>query len=101
MKAAENADIVVTDTWASMGQEEEKTVRMKAFQGYQLNDKLMAAAKPGAMVQHYLAQISSKQKSRCSFEEARDEILKRRRNRCMQKAVMVTLMKQRIENFTN
>ncbi len=35
MKAAENADVVITDTWASMGQEAEKEVRMKAFQGYQ------------------------------------------------------------------
>ncbi len=54
MKAAENADVVVTDTWASMGQEDEKEVRMKAFQGYQVNDELLAAAKPGCMVQHCL-----------------------------------------------
>ena len=47
MKAAENADVVITDTWASMGQEAEKEVRMKAFQGYQVNDELLAAAKPG------------------------------------------------------
>ncbi len=33
MKAAENADVVITDTWASMGQEAEKEIRMKAFQG--------------------------------------------------------------------
>ena len=43
MKAAENADVVITDTWASMGQEAEKEVRMKAFQGYQVNDELLAA----------------------------------------------------------
>lgn len=46
MKAAENADVIITDTWASMGQEDEKEVRMKAFQGYQVNDALMEAAVP-------------------------------------------------------
>ena len=45
MKAAENADVIITDTWASMGQEDEKEVRMKAFQGYQVNDALMEAAR--------------------------------------------------------
>ena len=44
MKAAENADVVITDTWASMGMEAEKEVRMQAFKGYQVNDELLAAA---------------------------------------------------------
>ena len=94
MKAAENADIVVTDTWASMGQEEEKTVRMKAFQGYQLNDKLMAAAKPGAMVQHCLPAYRGQEITDNLFEEHADEIFEEAENRLhAQKAVMVTLMK--------
>lgn len=94
MKAAENADIVVTDTWASMGQEEEKTVRMKAFQGYQLNDKLMAAAKPGAMVQHCLPAYRGQEITDKLFEEHADEIFEEAENRLhAQKAVMVTLMK--------
>ena len=38
MKAAENADVVITDTWASMGQEAETEVRLKAFQGSQVTD---------------------------------------------------------------
>ena len=44
------ADVMITDVWASMGQEEEKAVRIKAFQGYQINDELMALTNPGCMV---------------------------------------------------
>ena len=94
VKAVENADIVITDTWASMGQEEEKEVRMKAFQGYQLNDKLMAAAKPGAMVQHCLPAYRGQEITDQIFEEHADEIFEEAENRLhAQKAVMVTLMR--------
>lgn len=94
VKAVENADIVITDTWASMGQEEEKEVRMKAFQGYQLNDKLMAAAKPGAMVQHCLPAYRGQEITDKIFEEHADEIFEEAENRLhAQKSVMVTLMK--------
>lgn len=48
--AAAGADIVVTDTWASMGQEDEKEERKKVFQGYQVNHQLLSAANPGVMV---------------------------------------------------
>ena len=71
MKAAENADVVITDTWASMGQEAEKEVRMKAFQGYQVNDELLAAAKPGCMVQHCLPAYREQEITTKVFEDAR------------------------------
>lgn len=96
MKAAENADIIITDTWASMGQEAEKEVRMKAFQGYQVNDELMAAARPGAMVQHCLPAYRGQEITEKVFEEHADEIFEEAENRLhAQKAVMVTLMKDR------
>ena len=96
MKAAENADIIITDTWASMGQEAEKEVRMKAFQGYQVNDELMAAARPGAMVQHCLPAYRGQEITEKVFEEHADEIFEEGENRLhAQKAVMVTLMKDR------
>ena len=47
IKAVENADVVITDTWTSMGQEEEKKIRQQAFQGYQINDELMGCGKTG------------------------------------------------------
>lgn len=94
MKAAENADIVITDTWASMGMEEEKEARMKAFQGYQVDDKLMAAAKPGAMVQHCLPAYRGQEITEKVFEEHAAEIFEEAENRLhAQKAVMVTLMR--------
>ena len=95
MKAAENADIVITDTWASMGQEAEKEVRMKAFQGYQVNDELMAAAKPGAMVQHCLPAYRGQEITEKVFEAHAAEIFEEAENRLhAQKAVMVLLMKK-------
>ena len=47
-------DWVVTDTWASMGQEEEKQARMAAFEGYQVNEELMALANNKAVFMHCL-----------------------------------------------
>jgi ornithine carbamoyltransferase len=52
--AAEGADLVVTDVWASMGQEEEQAKREKAFAAYQVNDELMALAHPDALFMHCL-----------------------------------------------
>lgn len=54
VEAAKGADLVVTDTWASMGQEEEKTAREQAFSGYQVNDELMSHAHSGALFMHCL-----------------------------------------------
>ncbi|GAB6042212.1 ornithine carbamoyltransferase [Endothiovibrio diazotrophicus] len=52
--AAEGADLVVTDVWASMGQEEEQERRAKAFADYQVNDALMALADKEALFMHCL-----------------------------------------------
>lgn len=95
-EAAANADVVITDTWASMGQEAEKEIRKKAFQGYQVNDELMAAAKPGAMVMHCLPAYRGQEITEKVFEEHASEIFEEAENRLhAQKAVMVTLMKDK------
>jgi ornithine carbamoyltransferase len=52
--AVSGADLVVTDTWASMGQEDEKKERMAAFEGYQVNDELMSLAHQDALFMHCL-----------------------------------------------
>lgn len=52
--AARNADIVITDTWASMGQEGEKAERQRAFAGFCVDQALMAHAKPDALFMHCL-----------------------------------------------
>ncbi len=53
-QAAEQADLVVTDVWASMGQEEEQREREKSFKGFQVDARLMACAKPDALFMHCL-----------------------------------------------
>lgn len=52
--AAENADVVVTDTWASMGQEDEKSERSQAFAGYCVDKQLMSLANKDALFLHCL-----------------------------------------------
>ncbi len=52
--AAQGADVIVTDVWASMGQEQESHMRAIAFAPYQVNSKLMAKAKPDALFMHCL-----------------------------------------------
>ena len=54
VKAVSGADIVVTDTWVSMGQEEEAKRRIAAFEGYQVTEALMAHANDNAIFMHCL-----------------------------------------------
>jgi ornithine carbamoyltransferase len=54
LDAATNADLVVTDVWASMGQEDEQALRQQAFSKYQVNDELMAQANKDALFFHCL-----------------------------------------------
>ena len=53
-KAARDADLLVTDVWASMGQEKEKAQRRRQFAGFQVNEELMAHAKSDALYMHCL-----------------------------------------------
>ncbi len=54
LAAVDGADLVVTDVWASMGQEEEQAKRARAFAAYQVDAKLMQAAAPDALFMHCL-----------------------------------------------
>lgn len=93
--AASGADIVITDTWTSMGEEAEKEERKKAFKDYQVNKQLLAAANAGAMVQHCLPAYRGQEITEEVFEEHADEIFNEAENRLhAQKAVMVKLMKK-------
>lgn len=94
-KAIQDADVVITDTWASMGMEEEKEIRQKAFQGYTVDDALMSLAKPDAMVQHCLPAYRGQEITEKVFEDHADEIFEEAENRLhVQKAVMVLLMRE-------
>ncbi|MBQ2676921.1 MAG: ornithine carbamoyltransferase [Clostridia bacterium] len=94
MKAAENADVILTDVWASMGQEEEKAIREKAFAGYQVNAEMMKVANEGCMVLHCLPAHRGEEITEEVMEAHADEIFEEAENRLhAQKAVMVMLMK--------
>ena len=94
LEAAKDADVLLTDVWASMGQEEEKAKREAAFAGYQINDEVMAVAKPDAMVQHCLPAHREEEITTKVFEAHANEIFDEAENRLhAQKAVMVKLMK--------
>ena len=95
-EAAVGADVMITDVWASMGQEEEKAIRVKAFQGYQINDELMALTNEGCMVQHCLPAHRGEEITAEIFEAHADEIFDEAENRLhAQKAVMYLLMKEK------
>ena len=93
LEAAKDADVIYTDVWASMGQEDEKAEREKVFDGYQINDEVMAVAAKGAMVQHCLPAHREEEITAKVFEEHAEEIFAEAENRLhAQKAVMVKLM---------
>ncbi|OUQ22196.1 ornithine carbamoyltransferase [Flavonifractor sp. An135] len=92
-EAAKGADVVFTDVWASMGQEEEAAKRRAAFQGYQVNDALMKLTNPGCMVQHCLPAHRGEEITAEVFEAHAGEIFDEAENRLhAQKAVMYLLM---------
>lgn len=93
--AASGADILITDTWTSMGEEAEKEERKKIFKDYQINRQLLTAANAGAMVMHCLPSYRGQEITEEVFEEHADEIFNEAENRLhAQKAVMVKLMKK-------
>ncbi len=93
LEAAANADVLITDVWASMGQESEAAIRRKVFDGYQINDEIVAAANEKVMVQHCLPAHREEEITTKVFEAHADEIFEEAENRLhAQKAVMVKLM---------
>lgn len=94
LKAAQGADVIYTDVWASMGQESKALERMKHFKGYQVNDEVMAVANKGAMVLHCLPAHREEEITAKVFEEHASEIFEEAENRLhAQKAVLVKLLK--------
>ncbi len=94
-EGAIDADILVTDVWSSMGQEDEAQKRKIAFEGYQVNDELLKLAKADAMVQHCLPAHRGEEITAEVFEAHANEIFDEAENRMhAQKAVMAILMNQ-------
>jgi len=90
LEAAKDADVLYTDVWASMGQEEEAEMRKKIFKGYQINREVMNVAHKDAMVLHCLPAHREEEITAEVFEEHAKEIFDEAENRLhAQKAVLV------------
>ena len=91
--AVADADVVYTDVWASMGQENERAEREKVFKGFQVNEEFMSLAKNDAMVLHCLPAHRGEEITAETFEKHAGEIFDEAENRLhAQKAVMVLTM---------
>ena len=92
-EAVSGADVVNTDVWASMGQEEQQAERVRAFRGYTVDDALMARAAGDAIFLHCLPAHRGEEVSESVFEGPRSRVFDQAENRLhVQKALMATLM---------
>lgn len=92
-EAVKDADVVITDVWASMGQEKEAAERMKAFKGYQVNKELMSLTKNDAIVLHCLPAHREEEITEEILEAHADTIFEEAENRLhAQKAILVKLL---------
>ena len=90
LEAAKDADVLYTDVWASMGQEEEAAMRKEIFKGYQINRDVMNVAAKDAIVLHCLPAHREEEITAEIFEEHAKEIFDEAENRLhAQKAVLV------------
>ena len=92
-EAARGAHIINTDVWASMGQEEEQEKRVRAFQGYMVDARLMSSAAPDAIFLHCLPAHRGEEVAEDVIEGKQSRVWDQAENRLhVQKAVMATLM---------
>ncbi len=95
-EAAKDADVLYTDTWISMGKEDESADRVRILSPYQINDDVVFLANKGAIVQHCLPAYRDKEITEKLLESRADEIFQQAENRLhAQKAVLVDLAQSR------
>ena len=92
-EAVRGADVVYTDTWTSMGREDETEWRRVAFAGYQVNESLMALAAPGAAFMHCLPAHRGEEVTDAVLDGPRSIVVEQAENRLhLQKGLMVKLL---------
>ena len=92
--AVDGADVVYTDVWTSMGQEDESAVRQQTFAPYQVNAEVLALAKPEALVMHCLPAHRGQEISAEVLDGPQSIVLEQSENRLhVQKAIMVWLLR--------
>ena len=93
--AAVNADLIVTDVWASMGQEEEQKLREQAFANFQVNEKLMDIAHPDCLFMHCLPAHRGEEISEHMLDHKNSVVWDEAENRLhAQKALMEFLLNE-------
>jgi len=91
--AVKGADVVYTDVWASMGQEDEHAERVKIFQNYQINEQLVEQAAQDAIIMHCLPAHRGEEITAGVIDGPRSIIFDQAENRLhVQKAILETLM---------
>jgi ornithine carbamoyltransferase len=96
--AAEGADVLYTDTWVSMGREDEQAERRVALHPYQVNESLLERANDGAIVQHCLPAYREYEITEAVLEAHSDAIFQEAENRLhAQKAVLATVAESACE----
>ena len=94
-EAAKGADLVVTDVWASMGQEDEQADRLESFQQFQVNDHIMGLASPQALFTHCLPAHREEEVTTSVLEGSQSIVWQAAENRLhAQKALMEILLKR-------
>jgi ornithine carbamoyltransferase len=92
-EAVENADAIYTDTWASMGQEQEKEKRGKIFAPFQVNKSLMAKAKEGVFFMHCLPAHRGEEVTDDVIDSSQSIVYDQAENRLhVQKVIMLSLL---------
>jgi ornithine carbamoyltransferase len=95
MQAASGADLLYTDVWVSMGKESEAAERIKELGGYQINENVVSAAKPNALVMHCLPAYRGKEITEEAFERNADTIFDQAENRLhVQKAILSWIVRR-------
>ncbi len=93
-EAARGAQVLYTDVWASMGQEEEKAAREAAFRGYQINGRLLSMAAPDSIVLHCLPAHRGEEITDEVMEGKHSAVFDEAENRLhVQKAIMALIMR--------
>jgi len=92
-EAAQGADVLYTDVWASMGQEAEREKRLPVFRSFQINRSILRVAKPGALVMHCLPAHRGEEITEDVFEGPQSIVFPQAENRMhLQKAILYELM---------
>lgn len=90
--AAQGAHVLYTDVWTSMGQEKDNEIRIKAFEGYQINLELFSKASPTAIVMHCLPMVKGQEITEEMVEHPASRLFQQAENRLhAQKALLIGL----------